>query len=516
MTSRTQRFGLIVLLAGLFMVSPAYASHDGSPTDGACPGSWYPQYSVNCATGRFACGTASGVPQCVSSLPSGSVTGQALNCDTCSFACPSGQPIVCSGSCAPRQSCPTSQNRATTNECTGACGACRDGFVQSGSDTTGPCVPEPSRAYLNFDNTGELRAVNAFRVLGTDADVNDVYLNSGRAISVQGTGATRLDVIGAGTGNFGLVLRAPGAGTVAELRLAQGDVERWALSLRDTTGNFAIWRQSAGGWDSAPRLRIDYTTGEVRLEDSISVGGGAAFGRAISAPGATFTGAVEVTGLSAATGTVTGALAAGSISVGGRSVLTDPSPCAGGQVIIRNALNTAWECGIIAGGGGGILAEQDPIFSAWQTTGPRTLPDLTVTGAFTAGAVTGATVNATGCFGPTFVGLTDATVSGDNGGSPGYFVADDRCGVQFAASHVCTVSEILNSKGCDAAIFVGRTAGIGWILNGPPGFPANSNDCGGRTSAVGDDFGSIWVFSSTGGQGLLTPCSTNRAFACCR
>lgn len=511
MTSYKQLFTfcVIVLFAGLLIAFPAFASHDSNSSDGTCPSSWYPQYSVNCATGRFACGTASGVPQCVTSLPSKPIASQILNCDTCSFSCPSGQPIVCNDICSPRQSCPTAQNRVTSNECSGACGACRDGFVLNGADATGPCVPEPAKAYLNFDNMGELRAISGIRVLGSDADVNDLYLNSGRAISVVGAGETQLEVSGAGTGNFGLVLRAPSTGAVAELRLAQGTTERWALSLRDTTGNFAIWRRSAGGWDSSPRLRIDYTTGELRLEDSISVGG------TVRASGAIVTGPVEATGITAASGTITGALAAGSINVSGRAVLTDPSPCTGGQAILRNAGNTGWECGTIAGGGSG-GPEFDPIFRDWQTAGPRTLLDLAVTGALTGGTVTGGTVNATGCFGPTFVGLTDAIATGDNGGSPGYFIADDRCNAQFATSHVCTVSEILNSKGCDAAIFTGRTSGVGWILNGPPGFPANSNDCGGRSSALADDFGSIWAFSSTGGQGLLTPCSSARAFACCR
>lgn len=122
-------------------------------------------------------------------------------------------------------------------------------------------------------------------------------------------------------------------------------------------------------------------------------------------------------------------------------------------------------------------------------------------------------INANGCFGPVFVGLTGAV----NGNQGGYQAADAICAGAFVNSHVCTVAEIFNSKSCDAAIFVAQVTGSGWVLSGPPGFTTNANDCIGRTSANVDDLGSFWRFNNQGGQGWLSPCSANtRGLACCR
>lgn len=504
----------MTILVSIFFASPALATH--APLGTSCPSSWRPQYLIDCrAPTALACGggtVSEGAPQCRATLPTSAVSGQVLNCDSCAWTCPTSAPITCDGACSARRACADTQNRVTSNECTGVCGACRGGFLVNPSDMNGPCVAEPGRAYVNFDNTGELRAMSALKILGTDTNVSDLYMNSGRAIQIEGTGATQLDLRSGGTGNVGLVLRSPSTDTVAELRLAQADTDRWAVAVREGTGNFTIWRRGASEWDGNPRLRIDYGSGEVRVEDNLAVGGSAVFGRAISAPGATFTGSVEVTSLSAGSGTVSGALSAGGLTVGGRAVLTEPTPCTGSQVLRRNAGNTAWECGTVVAGGGGVAEEFDPLFTDWRTTGPRTLADLSVTAGLTAAAVTGTTVNATGCFGPTFVGLTEAV----NGNQGGYQAADVVCAGGFAGSHVCTVTEILNSKSCDAATFVAQVVSTGWVLQGPPGFTANSNDCIGRTSADAADLGSAWFFDAQGGQGWLSPCNSSRPLTCCR
>lgn len=118
-----------------------------------------------------------------------------------------------------------------------------------------------------------------------------------------------------------------------------------------------------------------------------------------------------------------------------------------------------------------------------------------------------------GCFGPVFVGMTGSAV---NGNQAGYNSADSLCAAAFAGSHVCATSEILNSKSCKSTAFGAQLSGDAWVLNGPPGFTANANDCIGRTSASSGDFGSFWLFNSQGGQGWLSPCNQTHKLACCK
>jgi len=93
-------------------------------------------------------------------------------------------------------------------------------------------------------------------------------------------------------------------------------------------------------------------------------------------------------------------------------------------------------------------------------------------------------------------------------------------------SHVCTPDEMVNSynHGTDgeSPIFLINpvTTPFLYINNGPPGFLASSNDCGGwsRTDAGTDsrypNYGSIWDFSQK--MGRVTVCTLGTKFACCK
>lgn len=556
MLSIISKRALFVVGALLFFALPVGASHDTNTTDNICPTTWRPQYSVECSTGRVACGTVSGVPQCRSTLPTATVQGQTLNCDNCRFECPQSAPIVCSGACSARRSCSAQQNRVTADECTGSCGDCREGFLVNPSDLNGACIPEPSRAYINYDNPGDLRTLNALRIVGNDADISDLYLNSGRAIQIDGAGATSLELRTSGSGNFGVIIRGPSAEAVSELRLAQGDSDRWAVSVRPTSSDFSLWRRSTAGWDALPRLRINYQSGEVRLEDNLSVGGSAAFGRPLTATGATFTGAVDAASIVAASATV-----------GGRAVLTEVAPldgggiavtgtgssraiglisqgCAGGQVLRRNTGNTGWECGTISGGTVGAAEEDDPRFTAWRGTpdpGAQTLANLTVNSVLTlgsgapefpratSGVRVGGDVTASGCFGPTAVGATTATYDGNLVNADGYREVDALCRAAFAGSHQCTTDEVMSSIHCGAVWSdANRTtlqAGIPqeqfvWISNGAPSLPTPTNDCYGwtQTGVIGDEQsqGVTWYFDGSGGAGYARACNESYRVLCCR
>src|SRR3989338_2422029 len=164
------------LVTAVIFTLPVLAAHDSNTSDQSCPGTWVPQYGVECASGRYACGTASGIPQCV---PSSGVpvcaSNAVVNCDQCSCACPSGLAQACAGASesSPSNVSATCQapslcsdaTRLTANRCTGACGACQEGYIADPANPGGACI-SPTPAYVNFDNTGELRITGNLKSSG--------------------------------------------------------------------------------------------------------------------------------------------------------------------------------------------------------------------------------------------------------------------------------------------------------------------------------------------------------------
>lgn len=93
-------------------------------------------------------------------------------------------------------------------------------------------------------------------------------------------------------------------------------------------------------------------------------------------------------------------------------------------------------------------------------------------------------------------------------------------------SHICTPDEMTNSYNHGTVgvspIFLVNPAltPFLYINNGPPGYLASANDCGGwsRTDAGTNpqypNYGSIWDFSQK--MGRITVCTTGTKFACCK
>lgn len=136
-------------------------------------------------------------------------------------------------------------------------------------------------------------------------------------------------------------------------------------------------------------------------------------------------------------------------------------------------------------------------------------------------------IDADGCFGPVFVGRTTASSQGNvgtDGVESGYRRANALCDAAITGSHVCSTAEILESVKCEVPAIV--TPGTpwpadsnsdAWIQDGPPGFTAPANDCGGWKSAAPNNLGRRWRFNSTtGGDGALTTCQQYIRFACCK
>ncbi|KKU13329.1 MAG: hypothetical protein UX17_C0020G0001, partial [Parcubacteria group bacterium GW2011_GWC2_45_7] len=193
-------FYLALLFLFLFLARPVEASHV------SCSSSW-PQYSISCddPTRPYACGTVGGVGQCRShaELPGPStITGQAFSCTSCSWLCPAALPIICGSACSPRRSC-ADATRVTSNECTGACGSCRSGYIQDPPNSTGSCIA-PTPAYINFNNPGELRIADSLRIIGTESGRGDLYLNSGKAIHIDAGGVSTLTIGNWGSGATGI------------------------------------------------------------------------------------------------------------------------------------------------------------------------------------------------------------------------------------------------------------------------------------------------------------------------
>jgi len=130
-------------------------------------------------------------------------------------------------------------------------------------------------------------------------------------------------------------------------------------------------------------------------------------------------------------------------------------------------------------------------------------------------------INSRRCFGPVYVGLTEASYTGNLNGAAnvGYDDANALCAATIPGSHICTASEILETIKCNRASL--PTSGQAWISNGPPGYTARANDCTGWTStspaADGSTvYGAIWAFDANGGVGWVTTCNMSLKFACCK
>lgn len=101
-----------------------------------------------------------------------------------------------------------------------------------------------------------------------------------------------------------------------------------------------------------------------------------------------------------------------------------------------------------------------------------------------------------------------------DGGQGGYIGLKSVCAVD---EHVCSTDEMMRSLRCgDGTAPVYNAGGAAWVLNGPPGFTAQANDCVGFTDDTIDALGTFWLFDSNGGAGYASRCDQPKAFACCK
>lgn len=113
-----------------------------------------------------------------------------------------------------------------------------------------------------------------------------------------------------------------------------------------------------------------------------------------------------------------------------------------------------------------------------------------------------------------FVGVTAATYSGNNGSNSGYAYAHAQCSAAYTGSHVCATFEILSTIQAGGSV----PSQDAWIFAGPPGYTVLANDCDARTSGAAAAYGAYWQKPGTGyleGRGLLIQCNNVMRLACC-
>lgn len=114
-----------------------------------------------------------------------------------------------------------------------------------------------------------------------------------------------------------------------------------------------------------------------------------------------------------------------------------------------------------------------------------------------------------------FVGKTPSTYNGDRGG---YDIANTLCSSSFSGSHICTPMEMINTYNNNPTAISSITDPL-WLNSGAPAYYLSvSNDCLGwttTTSLYGSPvYGSVWDTDKK--YGMMTFCSTNLSFACCK
>ena len=400
-----------------------------------------------------------------------------ISCDSCTFVCQSGWTDCSGGIGLGSDGCETQSQIGQS--CTMVSG-------QSGTYAGNACSPtcSPTAAYVSRQFSSPGTAESGFMYIEGDikSSAGDIYLVDGKSISVNGSGTTNLHIGNWGTGGTGVTtylwgdVKVGGANFERKLAVFGGvgigtdTIEPSALL--DLNGSFNFSQKGFRGF-LPPRL----TTAQRNTIGSPAQGL-LIFNtndREYNFFGAS--GWESATPWKQSSSTKKLSYLLGNVGVG----TADPAYNfdVAGKVNASEGLCINGDCK-----------------ANWSEVG--------------GGAGGGATG---GCFGSVFVGMTGSAV---NGSQAGYNSADSLCATAVSGSHVCTTSEILNSKSCKSAVFTTQSSGDAWVLNGPPGFTANANDCIGRTSASGGDFGSFWLFNSQGGQGWLSPCNQTHKLACCK
>jgi len=115
-----------------------------------------------------------------------------------------------------------------------------------------------------------------------------------------------------------------------------------------------------------------------------------------------------------------------------------------------------------------------------------------------------------------FINYTNVKTTGNivNGSLVGYAAGTAICNSEIPGSHMCTTDEVIEVL--NLGVYENFTATFR-VSEGPPGYTANADDCGGWKSDSISFLGAIWVGNSiNGGSGALVSCSAERAIGCCK
>lgn len=402
-----------------------------------------------------------------------------LNCDNCTFSCQSGWADCdedIKGSGCEKQS-------QIGQSCTTASG-------QPGTYTGSPCSPvctaAPAYVSRQFSDPGTIESGFFYIAGNMKSSAGDLYLASGKAIRVDGSGTTNLNIgnwgdadsTGVDVNIWGNLLIGDSAfkrniATYGNVGIGTNDPQRSLHIKRDTSASLLIETASVNN-QIAAYLSLKH-----------GIGGGTEW--SLRNLGGIF----QVYDLSSK---------AERFSIDKQGVVTIPEFIKAGGLCLGNDCKTSWDQA--AGGPGGVAGD---LLSVLNTGSDAS--------AFTGETKIGGNLFVKGCKGSKYLGKTTATFDGQQGGYA--TVNNDRCKVQFSNAtdaHLCATAEILNSINC-GVLTAQAGGGYAWIANGPPGYLAQANDCKGWQSKESTVYGTIWNLDQNRGE--LTSCNTQRSFACC-
>ncbi|MGM5485189.1 MAG: hypothetical protein ACQEP1_04945 [Nanobdellota archaeon] len=115
-----------------------------------------------------------------------------------------------------------------------------------------------------------------------------------------------------------------------------------------------------------------------------------------------------------------------------------------------------------------------------------------------------------------YVGKSSAETDGDpeDAGNMSYDKMNEICQEDYAGSHLCTETEMINSVNNKD---ISSESGLLWVSGGAPGYLANANDCNGWTKNSEDFFGKVWDFGEGNkGAGYMARCTASLNLACCK
>lgn len=463
---------------------------------------------------------------------------QSFNCATCAFAC-AGDFVDCN----------SDPGCETENKIGDACST----GGRSGTLTGNSCSPTcsiPAEAVAgNFVTRQSSEPGNIetgfIRIQGNITTTNgDLFLNSGKAIRIDGSGITELNIGNWGSGSAGVRINILGALAVQQICLNNNCINSWPTGGGGGGGGVTDHGALTGLTDNDhPQYYLQ--TGDTR---DLSVGRDLTVGRNLSIGGILSAGTVPWARLS---GFPAACLAGEFVrAVGGTLTCATPPTSSGGlsggianKIAFWTGANTLgqntnlhFDTGTSRMGIGTVAPAErleirddegdNPAIGGEQgvarlritdvTNADRQNPGLqiqygagdndhwemyydraTTSLRFWQGEnrlilTNNGNLTVSGCFGPVVRGMTSSAFNGNLGSATnnGYKEADALCGSVESGSHQCSTGEVLNSIHCGWIWTDGAKTNLkpfipssvfAWIANGAPSLPTPTNDCYGWT-----------------------------------